>query len=231
MAAHIDTRKLYRLPWTLPDNGISWLEPTAQCNLSCDGCYRRNRVEHKSWEQTLHELDTFDRLRKSDALSIAGGDPLLYPDLPRTIAEAVRRGYKPVVNTNGHALTRELLREMKQAGLAAFTFHVDSKQGRPGRWRGKNELELCELRLELANLAQEFEVGCSFNATTYPDTMQYVAPLARWALGMTPLPAGLPLASPIAQTSAADPRTITRDGKDQRLVQPRRRHRSQGAAA
>jgi len=181
MSATINTRELYRLPWNLADNGISWLEPTAQCNLVCDGCYRRNRVEHKTWEQTLHELDVFDRTRKSDALSIAGGDPLLYPDLVRTIAEAARRGYKPVVNTNGHAMTRELLREMKQAGLAGFTFHVDSKQGRPGKWRGKDEMELCELREELAELAFEFKVGCSFNNTVYPDTLPFVSRLTRWA--------------------------------------------------
>jgi len=181
MTELIDTRELYRLPWTLPDNGISWLEPTAQCNLVCDGCYRRNRVEHKSWEETLRELDVFDQNRKSDALSIAGGDPLLYPNLMRTIAEASRRGYKPVVNTNGHALTRELLREMKQAGLVGFTFHVDSKQGRPGKWKGKNEIELLELREELSELAYEFQVGCSFNATIYPDTLQYCGPMARWA--------------------------------------------------
>ena len=181
MTESIDTRELYRLPWTLPDNGISWLEPTAQCNLVCDGCYRRNRVEHKSWEETLRELDVFDQNRKSDALSIAGGDPLLYPNLMRTIAEASRRGYKPVVNTNGHALTREMLREMKQAGLVGFTFHVDSKQGRPGKWKGKSELELLELREELSELAYEFQVGCSFNATIYPDTLQYCGPMAQWA--------------------------------------------------
>ncbi|MCL6099711.1 MAG: radical SAM protein, partial [Bacteroidetes bacterium] len=37
---HLD---LYRLPWTLADNAISWLEPTSMCNLSCDGCYRENQ--------------------------------------------------------------------------------------------------------------------------------------------------------------------------------------------
>lgn len=181
MTELINTRELYRMPWNLADNGISWLEPTAQCNLYCDGCYRRNRVEHKPWEETLRELDVFDRNRKSDALSIAGGDPLLYPNIIRTIAEAHRRGYKPVVNTNGHAITRELLREMKEAGLAGFTFHVDSKQGRPGKWKGKNELELNELRDELAELAYEFQVGCAFNNTVYPDTLQYCVPLTRWA--------------------------------------------------
>jgi MoaA/NifB/PqqE/SkfB family radical SAM enzyme len=46
----VDHNQLYRMPWTLPDNGISWLEPTAECNLACDGCYRENVKEsHKSF--------------------------------------------------------------------------------------------------------------------------------------------------------------------------------------
>lgn len=181
MTQSIDHLDLYRLPWNLCDNGISWLEPTAQCNLACDGCYRENRDEHKSYGKTLHELDVFARHRKSDALSIAGGDPLLYPDLVETVAEAKRRGYKPVVNTNGRALTLDYAHRLKAAGLAGFTFHVDSKQGRPGKWRGKSEMELCELRLELAQIAKQVDVSCSFNATIYPETADQIVPLTRWA--------------------------------------------------
>ncbi|MBK8010163.1 MAG: radical SAM protein [Deltaproteobacteria bacterium] len=181
METSLNHLELYRLPWNLCDNGISWLEPTAQCNLSCDGCYRENRVQHKPFEDTLHDLDVFGRYRKSDALSIAGGDPLLYPHLLPTIREAKKRGVKPVVNTNGHALTKALLHEMKDAGLAGFTFHVDSKQGRPGKWKGKSELELCALREELASMAKSIDVGCSFNATVYPDTLGDVPALVQWA--------------------------------------------------
>ncbi len=175
---HLD---LYRLPWSLTDNAISWLEPTAQCNLACDGCYRRNRVEHKTFQQAVDEMDVFARQRRSDALSIAGGDPLLYPDLVRIVGEARRRGLKPIVNTNGKALTAEMLRDLRRAGLAGITFHVDSKQGRPGKWRGKDEIELCALRDELAEMAASAGVGVAFNATIYPDTLDAVGPLARWA--------------------------------------------------
>lgn len=181
----VTNRSLYRLPWTLPDNGISWLEPTAQCNLSCHGCYRKNIKEsHKPMEQVRHELDVIQRLRRSDCISIAGGDPLLYPDILDLVAEIHRRGMKPIVNTNGIALTRELLHELKEAGVFGFTFHIDSKQGR-GRgpaWEGKDELALCELRLHYASmLAAERGIACSFNATIYGDTLQFVPDLAAWA--------------------------------------------------
>jgi len=69
----LNHKELYRMPWTLPDNAISWLEPTAQCNLACDGCYRDNeKNSHKSFEEVKYELDIFEKLRNSDCISIAG---------------------------------------------------------------------------------------------------------------------------------------------------------------
>ncbi|MFZ2324418.1 MAG: radical SAM protein [Ignavibacteriaceae bacterium] len=181
----INSTDLYRLPWTLPDNGISWLEPTARCNLNCYGCYRKNIKEsHKSLEQVKHELDVFQSLRKTDCISIAGGEPLLYPNIIELVSEIKSRGLKPIINSNGIALTKELLHELKKAGVFGFTFHIDSKQGR-GRgpqWEGKNELELNELRLHFAEmLAAEGGIACSFNSTVYADTLQYVPELVAWA--------------------------------------------------
>ncbi len=84
----VDHNKLYRLPWTLPDNAISWLEPTAACNLVCDGCYRQNDINsHKTIEEVKHELDIFQKYRKSDCISIAGGDPLVYPNIVEIVRE------------------------------------------------------------------------------------------------------------------------------------------------
>ncbi|HEY4755860.1 MAG TPA: radical SAM protein [Ignavibacteriaceae bacterium] len=183
--ATINSTDLYRLPWTLPDNGISWLEPTARCNLNCYGCYRKNiKDSHKSMEQVKHELDVFQSLRKTDCISIAGGEPLLYPNIVELVADIKSRGLKPIINSNGIALTKELLHNLKKAGVFGFTFHIDSKQGR-GRgpqWEGKSELELNELRLNYAEmLAAEGGIACSFNSTVYGDTLQYVPELAAWA--------------------------------------------------
>ena len=78
MAGTLNNGELYRLPWTLPDNAIDWLEPTSMCNLYCDGCYRKNETNaHKPLDVVRKELDVFNRLRKTDGISIAGGDPLL----------------------------------------------------------------------------------------------------------------------------------------------------------
>ncbi|MBX3006813.1 MAG: radical SAM protein [Melioribacteraceae bacterium] len=179
----LDHRSLYRMPWNLADNAISWLEPTAVCNLACDGCYRENeKNSHKSLQELKHELDVFISKRNSDCISIAGGDPLLHPEIIDIVKEIYSRGLKPIMNTNGVALDKKLLIELKKAGLFGFTFHVDSKQGRTGKWKAKNEIELNELRFEYANLLNEVGgLSCSFNSTVYEDTFQYIPEMIEWA--------------------------------------------------
>lgn len=173
---------LYRLPWNLADNAISWLEPTSKCNLYCDGCYRENRNDsHKSLDEIRHELDVFQKNRKTDGVSIAGGEPLTHPDIIEIVKLVRSKGWKPVINSNGELLTKELLHELKLAGCYGFTFHIDSGQKRAG-WNGKNELELNELRLKYAQmLKEEGDLVCSFNATIYPENIQYVPELLKFA--------------------------------------------------
>jgi len=180
MYRKFDNRNYYRLPWNLADNTITWLEPTKKCNLYCEGCYRKNETDHKSVEAIREELTIFTQLRKTDGISIAGGDPLTHPDILEIVRTVKSFGLKPIVNTNGLALTPELLKELKKAGVFGFTFHIDSKQHRPN-WKGKNELELCDLRLHYAEmLAREGGISCAFNATIYGDTLQYVPQIVEW---------------------------------------------------
>ncbi|MEE9132368.1 MAG: radical SAM protein [Gemmatimonadota bacterium] len=181
MTAQLDHRTLYRLPWSFPDNAISWLEPTAACNLYCEGCYRTNNPKgHKTLDEIANDLDVFTKLRSSDGISVAGGDPLTHPEVVDIIALIAERGLKPVLNTNGLALSRDLLVEMKRAGLWGLTLHIDSKQTRP-HWRGKTEIELNDLRLEYAQMIAEIGgLSCAFNSTVYEDTLESVPDIVAW---------------------------------------------------
>jgi MoaA/NifB/PqqE/SkfB family radical SAM enzyme len=175
---HLD---YYRLPWNLTDNSISWLEPTAKCNLSCYGCYRTNEKTFKTIAEIKSDLDVFMKFRKSDGVSIAGGEPLLHPNIIDIVKEVKARGLKPIINSNGLALTKELLFDLKRAGVYGFTFHIDSKQNRPG-WKEANEIELNELRYHYASmLAEVGNISCSFNSTVYEDTMKYIPDMLKWA--------------------------------------------------
>lgn len=175
-------RDLYRLPWSLSDNPISWLEPTKNCNLACFGCYSANRKgSHKTLEEIEKEIDLFIQLRNPDGISIAGGDPLTHPQICDIVRMVSKKRVKPVINTNGLALTPSLLKELKKAGVAGFTFHIDSKQGRP-KWKNKNEIEHNELRQIYADmLAGEGGLSCAFNSTVYEDTLHHVPGILSWA--------------------------------------------------
>lgn len=184
MSLQVDHRQLYRLPWNLADNAITWLEPTTKCNLYCEGCYRENDpYGHKPLEQVIEELQTVKRLRNTDGISIAGGEPLIYPHIVELVRYVADQGWKPIVNTNGRALTPELVGKLLGAGIAGFTFHVDSHQNRPG-WKGKSEGDLNELRLKLARMVYKHgkgRIAVAFNATIYRDTLDDIPMLVNWA--------------------------------------------------
>ncbi len=178
----LDHRKLYRLPWSVTDNVISWLEPTKECNIYCDGCYSANaKGSHKTLAQVRADLDVFEKYRQTDAVSVAGGDPLVHPEIVEVVRMIAARGLKPVVNTNGHGLTDALLRDLKQAGLRGFTFHVDSLQTRPG-WKGASEIDLNALRQEYADkVAAVGGLSCAFNSTIYEKTLHHAPDILEWA--------------------------------------------------
>jgi len=177
----LDHRQLYRLPWTLTDNAIAWLEPTAKCNLACEGCYRANVNEHKSLAEVADDLEVFARYRNFDSVSIAGGDPLTHPEVIEIVKMVAARGWKPTINTNGLALTDELLADLKRAGLQGLTFHIDSKQHRPG-WKNKTEQQTNDLRLKYAEMvARAGDLICIFNSTVYEDTLDEIPLMVRWA--------------------------------------------------
>ncbi len=183
MTATLRPSDLYRLPWSLNDNILAWLEPTKRCNLACEGCYSRNDPNSdKSVDAVRRDLDVLLRERKVHSISIAGGDPLVYPH----IADVVRMihseyGLPTIINTNGLALTPSLLKDLKKAGLQGFTFHIDSTQNRPHH-KNLGEVELGELRLHYARMvADAGDMGCAFNATISRETLPHVPRLVDWA--------------------------------------------------
>ena len=173
-------REMYRLPWSLNDNPIGWLEVTDRCNIYCRGCYRRNLEGHKPLEQVKEEILFFKEWRNCYNMSIAGGEPILHPDIVDIVAFTVENGMQALVLTNGHGLTPELLRALKDAGVLGVAFHIDDQQSRP-KWKGKNDLELMELRQFYADMVAE--VGglyCNFGMTVYHDNIQYLPDIMRW---------------------------------------------------
>ena len=174
-------QKYYRLPWSLTDNGISWLEVTASCNLACQGCYRPRTEGHKTLKEIEEDLAVFRRERRSDCMSIAGGDPLVHPKIVEIVRMVKQGGWKPIINTNGLALSPKRLKELKSAGAFGFTFHVDTSQVRRDS-EAVVESDHNALRQKFAQmLADEGGLTCAFNLTVTSETLDQVPEVVRWA--------------------------------------------------
>lgn len=177
-------RNMYRFPWSGNDNPIGWLEVTDKCNTYCRGCYRINGMQgHKTLEQIKEEISLLKKWRNCDNISIAGGEPLIHPDILDIVAYIRSLGIKPLILTNGIRIEKDIqfIRELKAAGIVGFTFHIDSEQNRP-HWKGKTEFELFELRQHFADMVHD--VGglfASFGMTVYPGNLDFVPEMVKWA--------------------------------------------------
>jgi len=209
-----DKRNLYRLPWSLNDNPIAWLEITDICNIHCEGCYRQTLSGHKPLDQIKEELRFFKRWRNPDNVSIAGGEPLIHPDIVEVVAYIAELGMKPVVLSNAKALTPEVNRELKKAGLAGYTIHIDSHQTRPG-WTGKSEAELNELRAQVTDIVSSVKgVYLIFNSTVYADSLASIPDVVRWGRENLGRVHGLVF---ITYRTAAGETSIARDAADEEV--------------
>lgn len=208
----LDKRNYYRLPWSMNDNPIAWIEVTDICNIHCEGCYRQYMTGHKSLEQLKEEVLFFKQWRNPDNFSIAGGEPLIHPQIVELVAFIAEQDIKPVILTNGMALTPELLHELKKAGLAGFTMHIDSHQNRP-HWKDKSEKEHNELRQKYADMiAAEGGLYLVFNSTVYPSTFHEIPDVVRWGQANIEKVQGLVF---ITYRTATTSDNIATDNKDQ----------------
>lgn len=174
-------KNYYRLPWSKNDNPIGWLEITDVCNIYCKGCYRQRLTGHKGLDEIKDEILFFKKWRNCDNISISGGEPLIHPEIEKVVAFTAENGMKPVILTNAVALTKEKLKTLKRAGLAGLTMHIDCLQDRP-KWKGKNEVELNQLRQHYAEMvSQEKGIYCSFNSTVYYSNFRHIPEMVRWA--------------------------------------------------
>jgi len=180
----LSKQDLYRFPWSGNDNPIGWLEVTDKCNTYCRGCYRINGMQgHKPIEQVKEEVALLKKWRNCDNISIAGGEPLIHPEILDIIAYIRSLKMKPLILTNGIRLEndRPFMVELKKAGVVGFTFHIDSEQQRP-HWKGKTETELFELRQHYADMAHSIGgLFASFGMTVYPGNLDFVPEMIKWA--------------------------------------------------
>ncbi|HLF33699.1 MAG TPA: radical SAM protein [Cyclobacteriaceae bacterium] len=180
-----DKKKLYRLPYSLNDNPIGWIEATDICNINCKGCYRLVIGEgHKPKDVIKEEILFLKKWRNCDGISLAGGEPILHPDILEIIAFIREHKMKSVMLTNGYALNDQILKELKAAGLFGLSFHIDITQTRPEFAKKKidSESALNEMRLRYARMVKKYGFYAHFGITVTPENLHEVPVIIQWAI-------------------------------------------------
>ena len=106
------------------------LEPLFACNLSCNGC---GKIQHPTeiLRQRLTVEQAVAAIEESRApmVSIAGGEPLLHPDIDRMTSELLDRGRFVYLCTNALLLERKLDRFTPHPRFS-WVVHIDGLRER-----------------------------------------------------------------------------------------------------
>ena len=180
-----EKKNLFRLPYSMNDSPIGWIEATDICNIKCKGCYRLVIGEgHKPTEKIKEEILFLKKWRNCDGISLAGGEPILHPDILEIVSFIKEHKMKSVILTNGYALNDKILKDLKDAGLFGLSFHIDITQTRPEFDKQKigSESQLNEMRLTYARMVKKFGFYSHFGITVTPDNLHEVPVLIQWAI-------------------------------------------------
>ena len=140
------TEKKWRLfrAWTSRHPLWCGWQVTYRCNFRCRFCgYWKDPMKSHP-EQTVADFAAGARKLAqvgSMLISLAGGEPLLRPDLPQIVAE-VARHHLPFLTTNGWLVKPKVARDLMQAGLWGVSVSIDyadprrhdSARGVNGAW-------------------------------------------------------------------------------------------------
>jgi hopanoid biosynthesis associated radical SAM protein HpnH len=106
------------------------LEPLFACNLECAGC---GKIQHPTevLRQRVSVEDAVGAMEESGApmVSIAGGEPLLHPEIGRMVSELVRRKRFVYLCTNAILLKRKI-DQFTPSPYFSFVIHVDGLRER-----------------------------------------------------------------------------------------------------
>jgi len=106
------------------------IEPLFACNLSCPGC---GKIQHPTdiLRKRLSLEDIVGAVEESGTpmVSIAGGEPLLHPDMERIVAELVKRKVYVYLCTNA-VLLRRRMDKFTPSRFFSWVVHIDGLRER-----------------------------------------------------------------------------------------------------
>ena len=163
--------------------GCVAVEITQRCNLDCTLCYlseNSESVKDIPIEEIYRRIDVaFQHYGPETDIQVTGGDPTLRQrdELLAIVRKIKSYGMRPTLMTNGIKASRELLMDLKAAGLEDVAFHVDITQERKGF---KTEVDLNKLRKDYIERVRGVGLSVLFNTTVHKENFHEVPDVIRF---------------------------------------------------
>lgn len=138
------------------------------CNISCRACYNIDEPNFKPIEEIEKELKVMKSFRKIQSVLIAGGEPLLHPEIYEIIRLIRSHDIYVEIASNAVLLNDETAQKLAQAGLNVFMNHIESEQKRPDL-PCDNTGQRNALRVEKAALCAKYGIGSWIIITGFKD--------------------------------------------------------------
>ena len=104
---------------------VLMLEPLYTCNLACIGCAIERHTgklkDRLSLEKCIEAVD----ITGAPVVSICGGEPTIYPELPELVSEIIKRKRQIILCTNGLLLDENLYGTIAPNKRLTINVHLD----------------------------------------------------------------------------------------------------------
>ena len=121
---------------------VCMLEPLYTCNLSCRGCTPERHIGKLSDRLTVAQCLQAVEESHVPIVSVCGGEPMLYPELPQLLGELVERGKYIILCTNAQLLDTKLFNVIPPDRHIFVNVHLDGMEkthdfvcNKPGVWQ------------------------------------------------------------------------------------------------
>lgn len=164
---------------------LAYLQVARVCNQKCVFCSNPANGRVISWQEARAIVDSFAQQGASGVI-LTGGEPTLFPKLPRLLAYAVSRKLPPRLITNGQN-TADLgyLRSLVHAGLGHMHISIHSCRPQVQAALSSNPDSLRNIRSSLRHAAR-LGLRVDVNTVINKANAGHLSELVRWVVAQAP---------------------------------------------
>lgn len=104
---------------------VLMLEPLYTCNLACIGCSVERHTGKLKDRMTVEQCLEAARLAEAPTVSLCGGEPTLYPELPELVEKLIAMGKHIILCTNALLLDKKLFDIIPPHKQLFINVHLD----------------------------------------------------------------------------------------------------------